>query len=190
MNPLELFNACYSRKGWKKTLLGLDYKVIGKTLVFQCSHGFWDWVMNFNFVPVYYDGILMCKGFRDMWLSFLPHLHKLGEIKQAGGYSQGAVFASLYYRHMKRKGHGIKTETFGCPRFLFWGDKSEFAGITAYRNYNDIVTKVPPFWMGFHRVGERVVFRKRWKRPSGEKWLHWVSGHGPTQYRLNLGAYV
>lgn len=189
MSLINDFNLCHRGGGWTSTDLNAQYKVIGDTLYFQSSQEMSDWHYNFRFFPENYDGVMICRGFKQMWESLEPYILK-ERFTKIRGYSEGAVFACLAHRLMKTTRHFTPdTVAFACPQFLWkpsiW-DMQDFMGVRLYSNYNDIVTKAPPDWMGFAAPTYGITFKTKYKRPDGVGIIEWYSGHSPTQYRLNL----
>ena len=116
------------------------------------------------------------RGFLRVWNSIEPHI--AGDICSARyrkiiivGYSHGAALAVLCHEYVwfhrsdirdKIEGYG-----FGCPR-VFWGIqtkeiKRRFERFTVIRNLNDIVTHVPPNWLGFSHVGKILSIGQKGK---------------------------
>ena len=189
MSLLTDFNMCHNGTDWTSTELEAQFKIVGDTLYFQSSHEASDWYYNFRFLPQGYDGIVLCQGFREMWKSLEPLILR-AQFSRIRGYSEGAVFACLAHRLVKKNfGFAPDTIAFACPQFLWmpslW-DLADFRGITLYANANDIVTKAPPGWMGYEPPVHPVVFKNKYARPEGVGILEWYSGHSPAQYRLNL----
>jgi len=189
MTKRELFDAC-NRGPWITTGYDVQYKLIDKTLYFQCSNGKNDWRANFDAAVVPYkdmkDEFLVHRGFLRSWQSVRDEIAAL-DFNTIVGYSQGAAFALLAHEDCAfKKGYQPVTIVFGCPRvFLHMSKevKSRFSSVVRHTSKGDIVTMVPP---GFQHVGDELVLDKRVKRPAGMPLLQWLSCHTPTMYRLRL----
>lgn len=83
-----------NRDGWVTVGNHVQYKLVGKTLYFQCSSGEEDWKSNFDFWARPYKNMkevfYVHKGFRDMWKSVRDEIAKL-DFDTIIGYSQGAA---------------------------------------------------------------------------------------------------
>ncbi len=76
------------------------------------------------------------------------------------GHSLGGAIATIYAGRCKMpyiKTNPVELFTYGSPRV---GTKKYVAHCTVkhvrWVNNNDIVTRVPPAWMGYHHVGEEM----------------------------------
>ena len=147
-------------------------------IYFQKSVGLRDWIVNFNFPVRPYkkmdDSIWSGhKGFIKEWKIIEPKLRKdilnpqLNKIIITG-YSHGAAIALLcheyvwYHRPDLREtlfGYG-----FGCPR-VFWGIKDKVSdrwkNFLIIRNGEDIVTHLPPLFLGFSHVGKMLSLKNK-----------------------------
>ena len=155
---------------------------IGNTLYlyFQGSNGAMDWKNNLDFPIKPYKrmdrGIwLVHRGFLRVWKSVEPYISPLIDdesIKEItiAGYSHGGALAVLcheyiwYHREDLRKHlHGYG---FGCPKVL-WGilgnERHRWDNFTVVRNLNDLVTHLPPCFLGFRHVGEMMEIGARGK---------------------------
>lgn len=177
-----------------------DYAVIlrGDTLsiYFQWSRGEEDWKNNFDFVSKPYKDMEITwychRGFLKVWKSIEPYLEDYinnFEVKKIEiiGYSHGAAIAQLCYEYVKF--HRPEVEVvgvgFGAPR-VFWGPmkkeiEDRFNGFIVVRNGKDIVTHVPPCFLGFRHVGKVITV--------GES-KGWVKDHYPSAYAEALRSMV
>lgn len=148
-------------------------------LYFEASDGITDWRSNLNFPAKPYrrmgkTGFLVHRGFLRVWQAIEPHLAGVIEDPTVRrvvivGYSHGAAVAALCHEYVwyhrpdlreRLEGYG-----FGSPR-VFWGLPSpacrrRWANFTVIRNIDDIVTHVPPAFLGFSHVGQMVEIGER-----------------------------
>ena len=101
------------------------------------------------------------------------------------GYSHGAAVALLCYEyvrfhrpHVRVQGYG-----FGSPRVV-WGKPPDavlarFEGFTVIRNGRDLVTRLPPRFLGFRHVGDLVEL-------DGDPRGGWIKDHTPEAYMAAL----
>lgn len=182
MRASELFARCvtvpYTRVGE-----AADFAAVREGevlyLFFEDSDGGADWRRNLNFPTKPYRRMgrtvwLAHRGFLKVWREIEPHV--AGAIADPSvrkvvtvGYSHGAAVAVLcheyvwFYRPDLRaciEGYG-----FGCPR-VFWGMRTEermrrWERFLVVRNMNDIVTHLPPAWLGYSHVGTVVEIGER-----------------------------
>ena len=137
-------------------------------ILFEWSNGATDWRNNFDFPAKPYRDMKSLwfahRGFLRVWKTIEPYLHKaimdltVDKIIIAG-YSHGAAIALLCHEYCKFNRLDIPVEGygFGCPR-VAWGFlgetvKQRFDGFTVIRNRRDLITCVPPIWLGFRHVG-------------------------------------
>ena len=165
-------------------------------ILFEESAGGVDWKHNFQFARKPYrdmeDKWYAHRGFLSVWKSVEPHLAEV--IKDPAvteiiiaGYSHGAALALLCHEYCKfnRPDLGDKIEGFGfgCPRVV-WGTPSEavqkrFEGFTVIRNKGDIVTHVPPFFIGYRHEGEMLKIGELGKYNP-------IDAHRPENYMAEL----
>lgn len=158
-------------------------------LYFQHSNGRTDWKNNLDFPAKPYRDMehkWYChRGFLKVWKSIEPIVidyimnPKIHTIEIAG-YSHGAAIAALCYEYVKynRPDVYVSGVGFGCPRVL-WGFASKtvldrFKGFVVVRNSKDIVTHVPPAFLGFRHVGEILKI--------GGKSKGLINDHRPENY--------
>lgn len=106
------------------------------------------------------------RGFLRVWKSIENHIRydicdKRYKKMIIVGYSHGAALAMLCHEyiwyHRPDLRCSIQGYGFGCPR-VFWGIKTRktakrWERFLVIRNIDDIVTHVPPAWLGFSHVG-------------------------------------
>lgn len=108
------------------------------------------------------------RGFRqevdDLWPSMEKHLHGLNKTLWFTGHSLGAAMATIcaYRCHVSSEcAKPRELFTYGCPRV---GDRHyiNFVPLNHYRwvNNNDIVTRVPPVWMGYRHGGIEMYLNR------------------------------
>lgn len=185
---LNDFNRCISGK-WMTSPKGVQYYLESDgALYFQASVSFWDWLFNLYFLPTFStcggNLIITHRGFDIMWDSVKNDIEKLS-FTRVRGFSQGAVFAIRAYGESKQPCDCI---VFGCPKFILFPSKAVrklLSTVTRFQNYNDIVTKMAPWYT---HIGKAITFHAVHTRPKGVGILEWISGHSPKQYRKNLGG--
>jgi triacylglycerol lipase len=138
-------------------------------IYFEWSNGKTDWKNNFDFPAKPYRDMqhkwYAHRGFLRVWKAIEPHLQE--QINDAsinrfiiGGYSHGAAVALLCHEYCKFNRPDAVTVGYGygSPRVV-WGFvrkavKKRFEGFTVIRNSCDIVTRVPPVWLGYRHAGK------------------------------------
>ncbi len=169
-------------------------------IFFEHSRGCEDWKNNLDFPVSPYrktDGILWKahRGFLKAWKDIEPALSESVNDKSieeisVTGYSHGAAIALLCYEyavfHRPELGGRIKGYGFGCPRVL-WGRKTEgiskkFKTFTVIRNIDDIVTHLPPAFLGYYHVGTLISIGKKGKYST-------TDAHRPENILTELEIY-
>lgn len=172
------------------------YEREGNTLhiYFEESNGATDWKNNFDFPAKPYRQMehkwFAHRGFLRVWKVIEPHLQPQicdPTVEQIiiGGYSHGAAIAALCHEYCKyhRPDINVVGFGFGAPRVL-WGFirkavKKRFEGFTVIRNGRDIVTFVPPKWLGYRQVGDLLyIGQESGYRP--------IESHYPENYKKEL----
>ena len=155
-------------------------------IFFEKSKGIVDWHSNLDFGAVLHselgrearavtpykrmDEKWYCHGgFLRVWRSVLPYLEwalldlRFGEIVTVG-YSHGAALALLCHEYLwfnRRDLRGkITGYGFGCPRVIYGRvpkEKERWKDFYVIRNYDDIVTHLPPRSFGFRHVGRMIT---------------------------------
>ena len=141
-------------------------------IFFQGSDGATDWKNNLDFPAKPSERAdksvwFAHRGFLKVWEEIQPFLQKDIEDRHykeiiISGYSHGGALAMLcheyVYSHRPDLRDTLKSYGFGAPR-VFWGIKTReikrrFESYTVIRNINDVVTRLPPAFLGFRHVGE------------------------------------
>lgn len=181
MQLYQLFKRCLE-KSYTHTENGGDYAFErrGNTLFIylQWSNGHTDWKNNFDFPAKPYRRMgrtvwLAHRGFSRVWKSVEPYLsHLIDDATLDGivtvGYSHGAALAVFCHEyawyHRPDLRNALEGYGFGCPRVL-WGFPSSailsrWDRFLVIRNANDLVTHVPPSFLGYRHVGELLEIGK------------------------------
>ena len=177
MTLSALFTRCV-RRDYVTTSSHADYAfdLVGETLIiyFQDSDGAVDWLHNLNFIAAPYrrNGKTVWyahRGFLKAWNSVIPYIQPIIDdpsVKTISvvGYSHGAALAVFCHEYIWYRRPDLRETLsgygFGCPRVL-WGHVSEdvverWSRFTVIRNLRDIVTYVPPAFLGYRHVGTVV----------------------------------
>ena len=175
-----------------------SYKIDEKRYIFfQHSNGIQDWKNNFDFPSKAYKGMDIpwrChRGFLKVWKSIMPYIEKLilpkdFEAAVIIGYSHGGALSSLCYEYVWYNYPEIRNRlygfSFGSPR-IFYGTKNyaflmkRFEKYVNVVNSEDIVTKLPPYIMGYRHMGKVLDIGRDKKIPS-------VKAHRPESHRNAL----
>lgn len=166
---------------------------------FEHSKGAIDWKNNLDFPALPYRSMkegrwYAHRGFVRVWKSVEKHLSRLIlDTSLRGivivGYSHGAALAVLCHEyatfHRKDLSGKIAGYAFGCPR-VYWGygkaRKDRWENFFVYRNGEDIVTHLPPVFLGYRHVGRMIKI--------GEKSRHNpIDAHRPENVYRALLAY-
>ena len=150
-------------------------------LFFQSSEGKEDWKSNLDFPAKAYKRMgktvwFAHRGFLKVWKEIEPMLAKdiADEAFQKiviTGFSHGAAIALLCHEyvwyHRPKLRQAIEGYGFGCPR-VFWGLKNKrlkqrWENFVVIRNIDDLVTHLPPAFLGYTHVGELLKIGKKGK---------------------------
>ncbi len=147
-------------------------EILGNSLhiFFEASDGIEDWKSNLDFPAKAYkrSGKTVWyahRGFLDVWKDLESAVSKYILDKSITkittvGYSHGAAIAFLCHEYISYHRPEIKDRTsgygFGCPR-VFWGIPSDslkerWNNFLVIRNTDDIVTHLPPAFLGYRHV--------------------------------------
>lgn len=206
---LSLFETCllqhytHTNEGGSYT-----YKIDGDTLTIwlEWSNGTGDWRNNFDFPKQAYKDTQMPwkvhRGFLRVWKSIEPYLKAIvmdPNIKNIKiiGYSHGAALAMLCHEYCiyNRPECAVTGYGFGCPKVLHGKYPDEllkrWENFTVIRNYDDIVTHVPPELFGFHHVGKIINLTPRGYYIKSEKEFleKFIAGHRPENIIKQLEVY-
>ena len=175
---------------------GLDYatKSLGDTLYvyFEDSDGALDWKNNLDFPAKCHGTFFAHRGFLGVWESAKTLLEN--EILDTrcrkiviSGYSHGAALAVLCHEFAYKMRPDIRSEIrgygFGCPRVL-WGIKTKahrqiWQNFMVIRNVDDLVTHLPPAFLGYFHVGKILKIGKKGKYSK-------IDAHRPENYTREL----
>jgi Lipase (class 3) len=152
-------------------------------IVFRGSDESVDWLLNLCFLPIPWP--MQHLGFALAWLRVRGQvkewMDKVVE-KQLQGF-EGFTLAghSLGGALAQRAAFGIAKQypiagviTYGAPRFALgrmaaqYEDRKLQDVTFGYINYRDLVTKVPPRWLGFRRVGQTIFIDGKGQIHSGD----------------------
>lgn len=166
-------------------------------LFFEHSSGEEDWIKNLDFPVKAYkidDGktFYAHRGFLRAWKELedvlSPHIQApVSKRIVISGFSHGAALALLCHEYVwfhrpdlreRLEGYG-----FGCPRVV-WGRRSKelhkrFARFTVIKNIEDIVTHLPPAFLGYTHVGNMLLIGEKSKYSA-------VSAHYEQNYLAEL----
>ena len=187
MNLSRLFFICLHVQ-YSQTGISASYalKRVGSTLYlfFEGSNGANDWKNNLDFPAKAYK-----RMGKTVWFAHRGFLRVWKEIEAAiakdiadetvkkiivTGYSHGAAIALLCHEyiwyHRPDLRESGESYGFGCPR-VFWGIptkalKQRWKYFSVIRNIDDIITHLPPAFLGFSHVGKMVKIGARGKYSS------------------------
>lgn len=197
MTPRELF-ASHLARPWTTAGDDVQYCLAreGATvrLDFQGSASRRDWWNNFDFATTPYKDqpqpwkahrgfVRMWKSVRDRVMAELKAITMPGDTILVVGYSQGAALGTLAYEDIRWQMPDIHVEArlFGSPRVLWMpSEMIQMRFPTLYRHSarGDIVTMVPPSWIGYSHVGH--------ESPCGPKRWPTIKAHYPEYYLANM----
>lgn len=170
----------------------------GKVYIyFEWSNGATDWKNNFDFPAKPYrkmGDVWFChRGFLKVWKTIEPCIAgyilapSTNEIEIVG-YSHGGAIAQLCYEYVRfhRPDIPVTGIGYGAPRVV-WGPvkkavKDRFAGFLVVKNGRDVVTTLPPKWLGFRHFGSVLHVNLGSKGP--------IDDHRPENYREMLSKIM
>lgn len=170
----------------------------GKVYIyFEWSNGATDWKNNFDFPAKPYrkmGDVWFChRGFLKVWKTIEPCIAgyilapSTNEIEIVG-YSHGGAIAQLCYEYVRfhRPDVVVTGIGYGAPRVV-WGPvkkevKDRFAGFLVVKNGRDIVTTLPPKWLGFRNLGSVLHVNLGSEGP--------IDDHRPENYLEMLSKIV
>ena len=189
----------------------VDYKFIedGETLYifFEPSDGKTDWKVNFKYWRKPYKDMSVRYrvhgGFLDSWKLVDDAVGaKIAEVGANGdykwrrvvivGYSHGGALAALchefvWYNRADLRANGLIGISFDGPR-IYGGFRvpkalrERWAHFYVFRNWNDIVTHLPPVAFFFRHVGKKIKIK------SGER-PGLIGAHYPDKIQASLIAF-
>lgn len=161
-------------------------------IYFEWSNGKTDWKNNFDFPAKPYrdmkDTWFCHRGFLKVWKSIEPHISKeildpRTKMVKIVGYSHGGAIAQLCHEYVRFNRPDLDaslvfTMAIGSPR-VYWGPirkrvARRFYGCYVIRNCKDLVTKLPPAWLGYRHICPVVKF--------GKKSAGGIADHFPERY--------
>lgn len=169
-----------------KDVEGVDYawRRDGSTLYlyFEDSDGVGDWRKNIDFPIRPYKRMGKTvwrahRGFLRAWEKVVDKIRPLILDKSVNnvvvvGYSHGGALAVLCHEYVWYNRPDVRENLFGygfgAPRVL-WGGikcKERWKNFTVIRNINDLVTRLPPFFLGYRHVGKLLKIGSRGKYSS------------------------
>lgn len=196
----ELFDLCLSAD--YQQCGDTNYAVLREgndvTLLFEHSRGEADWRRNLRFCRQRYTvtssvGYRVHRGLLEAWEAVLPCLRKVLDDKTIRsvtvvGYSHGAGLTVICHDYLwffrpelREKLHSF---AFAPPRVVAFSFSDEwsadrFFGLTTICNRGDLVTMLPPAFLGYTHVGRRLNVGK-WGRYGPLK------AHRAENYRKEL----
>lgn len=158
-------------------------------IYFEWSNGKTDWMNNFDFPAKPYrdmkDSWYCHRGFLKVWKSIEPYVEEyifdlsINKVEIVG-YSHGGAIAQLCYEYVRfhRPDIDVRGWGFGAPRVV-WGRvgsivRKRFEGFVTVINAKDIVTKLPPKWLGYRHIGSTLQINLGSKGP--------IDDHRPENY--------
>lgn len=169
-------------------------------LKFQESKSVMDWKQNFDFLKTPYKK--MPKSFRvhrgffykyksvsNVIMSKIKTFYKNYKVEKIEifGYSQGGALAILAHEdiwfHYPKLRNKIFTTVFAAPRVVsFFAPFERWENVTRVVNSNDVVPRLPFFWLGYKHVGKKeVVFGN-----SRRFYTYKITDHLSKNYRKNI----
>lgn len=189
MDLYRLFTACLT-VSYEKTGVAANYKALRDKdilyLFFEDSDGKTDWKNNLDFPAKAYKRMgktiwFAHRGFLKVWKEIEPKLAEIiadPQVKRivSAGYSHGGALAFLCHEyiwyHREDLRQKIEGYGFGAPR-VFFGRKTKalkkrWERFTVIRNLNDLITHLPPAFLGYSHMGTLLTVGKRGKYSSIE----------------------
>lgn len=158
-------------------------------LFFEGSDGKNDWKNNLDFPVKPYKRMgktvwFAHRGFLRTWKEIEPFLaNKIADksVRKivVAGYSHGGALAMLCHEYVWYHRPDLRTVTegygFGAPR-VFWGVRtaelrSRWKTFTVIRNVDDLITHLPPAFLGFSHMGTLLKIGKKGNYSSIEAHL-------------------
>lgn len=169
-------------------------------IFFEDSKGKEDWIKNLDF-PIkayknsdnktFYAHRGFLGAFEELEKVIAPHINdKNYKSIIISGYSHGAGIAVLCHEYAWYNRPDIRKNIYGygygAPRVV-WGIerkdlKERFSNFTVIKNIDDIVTKLPPAFLGYNHVGKMLLIGERGKYNN-------LSAHYKENYLKELKIY-
>ena len=203
MNLYALFSKCLSIP-YQKTGVSANYAILRRGnalfLFFEGSDGKNDWLRNLDFPAKPYKRMgktiwFAHRGFLKVWKEIEPllaadiadkHFKKI----VIAGYSHGGALAMLCHEYVWYHRPDLRASTesygFGAPR-VFWGIKTaslsrRWLGYTIVRNLDDLITHLPPSFLGYRHMGKLLKIGSKCKYSA-------VDAHRQNNILAELQAY-
>lgn len=203
MDLYALFSQCLKVR-YTKVGISANYafKREGETLriYFEDSDGAHDWKRNLDFPAKPYKRMQKTvwfahRGFLKEWKEIEPSLaNEIADtsVKKViiAGYSHGAAIAVLCHEYVWYRRPDLRKTLqgygFGCPR-VFWGIRTpdlqrRWENFLVIRNLDDLVTHLPPAFLGYSHVGKLCKIGKRGKYSS-------IQAHYSANILQELASY-
>lgn len=148
-------------------------------IFFEKSNGYEDWINNLSYraVPRGREGDeWYChEGFLRVFESVLPYIERLIASKSVRkiitvGYSHGGALSLLCHEYAWYTREDIRDAIegygFGCPRVVLGNVRDEgerWRNFLVIRNIDDIVTHMPPTFLGYRHKGRFLEIGKSGK---------------------------
>ena len=147
-----------------------------------------DWIRNVKAIPTKVNidkkAVYVHKGFKEAFDELIevlyPQIHRYKEISIVG-YSHGGALGILTYLYLKEHMPLAKINPpvlFGCPMVFSFKKLSGHKHIRklckdviTVRYHNDIVARLPGFFLGYGRVGKEIHVKPKRKRLNPVKWI-------------------
>ena len=168
-------------------------------IFFEASNGENDWKINLDFPAKPYKRMgntvwFAHRGFLNEWKEIEPILEGYILDKSIDkiittGFSHGAAIAVLCHEYIWYCRPDIRNSIegygFGCPR-VFWGVRtkqllSRWENFKVIRNIDDIVTHLPPVYLGYSHVGKPILIGNKGKYSQ-------IDAHRPENILTELKA--
>lgn len=143
------------------------------TFFFERSRGVQDWKNNFDFPIKPYTSMnslwFAHRGFLKVWKSVEPYIKDIVMTTSAKkitivGYSHGGALAGFAHEYIWFNRPDLRDSLasfgFGAPR-IYWGIlpkklKERWNNYFVIRNAEDLVTFLPPCWLGYQDIGNLI----------------------------------
>lgn len=169
MTLVDLYNrACNagSKTAGKNTQYSLFSTPDTLYLSIEGSRDTQDWLFNLDFAVAPYKHMdtkwRVHKGFATAWRLARDQIvqdvsNTIGNRRLVClGFSHGAALTVLAHEFFTYNGYRVESHGFGCPRVLWMPSKdirSRFTNLILHQARGDIVTKIPPAFIGYSHVG-------------------------------------
>lgn len=166
---------------------------------FEGSNGRADWANNLDFPSIPYSD-MPCKwychrGFVRVFKSILPHIKDALLDRSVSriticGYSHGGALALIcheysWYNRADLRENLLRSFAIGAPRVIFAPRgicarlEERFVGLEIVRNIDDLVTHLPPLFLGYTHPREPILIGERGKYSR-------IDAHRPENYLTEL----